>query len=98
MNWKEFKEEWKKLEPARKCEMYWFLIAMLCTMIVILIGCKTYMGYAQQLPDDYKQAIGGVFVFAAGTFLCTYFYTKWMSNRMFRLEDRIEKLEGKDEE
>lgn len=98
MNWKEFKEEWKKLEPARKSEICWFLIAMLCSMIIIIIGSKMFMEYVQQLPDDYKQAINGAFVFAAGTFLCTYVYTRSLSNRIFRLEDRIEKLEGKDEE
>lgn len=98
MNWKEFKEEWKKLEPARKSEIYSYLTAMLCTMIVIIIGLKMFTECVKQLPDDYKQAINGVFMFAAGTFLFTYFYTRWMSNRISRLADRIEMLEGKDEE
>ena len=98
MNWKEFKEEWKKLEPARKNEIYCTIGAILCSTIIMIWGISLFHDYTLLLSEENRLANLGTFMFATGAYLFNYFGYRYHGNRIGRLEDRIEKLEGKDEE
>lgn len=94
--WKEFKKELKELEPSRKAELVSFIVCMLASTILMIMGATWFRDFGIKLQDDYKVALTGVFLFAVGALLFNYFYTRSHCNRMNRLEDRIEKLEGKE--
>ena len=63
--------------------------------ILMIMGATWFGDFGVKLQADCKVALTGVFLFAFGALLFNYFYTRSQSNRMDRIEDRIEKLEGK---
>lgn len=94
--WKEFKKEWKELEPSRKAEIVNYIVLISSATILMIMGLTWFRDFGLKLQGDYKVALSGLFLFALGAFLFNYLYTRSRSNRMDRLEDRIEKLEGKE--
>lgn len=96
MSWNELKKEWKELEPSRKGELVSFIGLMLASTILMIMGTIWFRDFGIKLQDDYKVALTGVFLFAVGALLFNYFYIRSHCNRMDRIEDRIEKLEGKE--
>lgn len=94
--WKEFKKEWKELEPSRKEEIVCFTVLILSATILMVMGATLFNDFGIKLQDDYKVALTGVFIFAFGALIFNYFYARSHSNRMDRIEDRIDKLEGKE--
>ncbi len=94
--WEEFKKEWKELEPSRKGEIVSFIVLILASTILMIMGATWFGDFGIKLQADYKVALTGVFLFAFGALLFNYFYARSHDNRMKRLEDRIEKLEGKE--
>lgn len=98
MKWKEFKEEWKKLDKKRKSEIVLHLCGSLASAVLIICGCAQMSDYLDLIPPDHKYAIGGAFITSAGFFAFWYFCWKADRSRFARIEDRIEKLEGSDED
>ena len=96
LTWKEFKKEWNELDPSRKGEIVSFIVLILSATILMIMGATWFHDFGIKLQDDYKVALTGVFLFAIGAFLFNYFYARSHSNRMYRIEDRIEKLGGKE--
>lgn len=97
MKWKEFKEEWKKLDKNRKSEIVIFICRILASTVFIILGCNQMCDYIALIPSDHRYAIGGAFIASVGFFLFWYFCWKYDRGRFARIEDRIEKLEGSDE-
>ena len=97
MDWNEFKTEWKKLDTNRKIEIVIHLCGTLLAAVLIIFGCDQMCDYLDKIPSDQKYAIGGAFIAATGYFCFWYFCWKAHCNRFCRLEDRIEKLEGVDD-
>ena len=96
MNWNELKKEWKELEPSRRGEIVSFTVIILSATILMIMGATWFQNFGIKLQDDYKVALTGVFLFAFGALIFNYVYARSHSNRMDRIEDRIEKLEGKE--
>lgn len=97
MKWKEFKEEWKKLDKNRKCEIVFFICGLLGSAVIMILGINQMCEYMDLIPSDHKYAIGGAFIFSGGFFMFSYLGWKYDRGRFARIEDRIEKLEGSDE-
>lgn len=97
MNWNEFKTEWKKLDKKRKNEIIAHFIGIVLAAVLIIFGCNQMTDYLDKIPSDQRYAIGGAFIAATGYFCFWYFCWKYHCGRFSRLEDRIEKLEGVDD-
>lgn len=98
MKWKEFKEEWKKLDKKRKNEVILNVLASIACAVLIILGCHQMSEYIDLIPPDHKYAIGGAFITSVGFFAFWYFSWKYDRSRFDRIEDRIKKLEVSDED
>lgn len=97
MKWKEFKEEWKKLDKNRQFEIVAIICGSLVSAAMMILGCRQMGEYLDLIPSDHRYAIGGAFIFSAGLFVLWYSSWRYDRSRFARIEDRIEKLEGSDE-
>ena len=98
MQWKEVKEEWKKLDKKRKCETVANICGTLAATILIILGCNQMCDYWDMIPSDHKYAIGGAFIASTGYFVFWWLCWKYDRGRFDRIEERIEKLEGSNED
>ena len=98
MKWKEFKEEWKKLDKNRQCEVVATILGALAAAVIMVMGLNQMLEYMDLIPPDHKYAIGGAFIFSAGFFIFWYSSWKYDRGRFARIEKRIKKLEGSDED
>ena len=97
MKWKEFKEEWKKLDKKRKNEIVSHICGLLASTILIILGCTQMFDHLDVIPSDYRYAISGAFIASIGFFAFWSFSWEADRRKFDRIEDRIEKLEGSDE-
>ena len=98
MKWKEFKEEWKKLDKNRKWEIAANICCALASAVLTILGCNQMCNYLDMIPPDHKYAIGGAFIVSVGFFAFWWSCWKYDRGRFARIEDRIEKLEELDED
>lgn len=94
MKWTEFKEAWRKASKIEKQDFIMSLVGLFGATALTLLGVCQFAKYAGVLGDDYRYAIGGVFITACGLWaLLTAYYIN-LHRRIDKLKERIEKLEG----
>lgn len=94
MKWAEFKEAWRKASKTEKQDFIMGLVGVFGATALTLLGVCQFATYANALGDDYRYAIGGVFVTACGLWAMVLTYVINVHNRISKLKERIEKLEG----
>ena len=93
MKWAEFKKEWNELEKSERETIIANICGTLAATLLILVGLIQYVNYSDLILDDYKYALNGVFVCAAGFWIFNVFCIKTHYRMMHRISDRVDKLE-----
>lgn len=93
MKWTEFKEAWRKASKTEKQDFIMGLVGLFGATALTLLGVCQFAKYSNVLGDDYRYAIGGVFVTACGLWAMVLNYILIEHRRVDKLKERIEKLE-----
>ena len=96
VKWAEFKKEWNELDKKDKSQIIANIIGILASTVLIILGCVQLSEYVELIPDDHRLAIGGAFICSVGFWTFHIFSMKGHWRVIQNLDDRIEKLEGKE--